>query len=132
MEQLTAYLIMIFFPVIPWFLKLTISYKIRYKIPKLNVEKFYKKSKTSFIKKYFYMDLKKRISPLIFYSNFSIGCLLLLSVLLSLVYLCLAIFKYTLSIFFIPYTAMYATIVLVSVLLVFGIAEIIEDRTPKK
>ena len=46
MEQSTAYLIMILFPVIPWFLKLTISYKIRYKMRGVNVDKFYKKNKT--------------------------------------------------------------------------------------
>jgi len=45
MEQSTAYLIMILFPIIPCFLKLTISYKIRYKTPKVNVDKFYKKIK---------------------------------------------------------------------------------------
>ena len=132
MEQSTAYLIMILFPVIPWFFKLTISYKIRYKTPKLNVDKFYKKNKTSFIKKFFYTDLKQRIKPVTFYCNLVAGFMLLLSIFVSLVYLLLAICKHTLSLFFLQYIAMYSTMVLTILLLVFGTIEIIDDRKPKK
>ena len=128
MEQSTAYLIMILFPVIPWFLKFTISYKIRYKTPKLNVDKFYKKNKTSFIKKYFYVDFKKRLNPTIFYSNLAIGCILLLSILISLVYLLLAVCKYTLSFFVLQYIAVYSTIILTVLLLIFGTMEMLNDR----
>ena len=132
MEQSTAYLIMILFPVIPWFLKLTISYKIRYKIPKLNVDKFYKKNKTSFIKKFFYTDLKQRIKPTVYYSNLIAGFILLLSILVSLVYLFLALCKHTLSAFFLQYITMYSTIILTILLLIFGSMEIIDDRKQKK
>ena len=132
MEQSTAYLIMILFPVIPWFLKLTISYKIRYKIPKLNVDKFYKKNKTSFIKKFFYTDLKQRIKPTVYYSNLIAGCILLLSILVSLVYLFLALCKHTLSAFFLQCITMYSTIILTILLLIFGSMEIIDDRKQKK
>lgn len=48
MEQSTAYCLMILSPVILWLLKLTVSYRIRYKTPKLNVNKFYKKIKYLF------------------------------------------------------------------------------------
>mgnify|MGYP003291408012 CR=1 FL=1 len=132
MEQSTAYLIMILFPVVPWLLKLTISYKIRYKTPKLNVEKFYKKNKTPFIKKYFYVELKKRLNPTVFYSNLIVGCILLLGIPVSLVYLLLAICKHTLSAFFLQYIAMYSTIILTVFLLIFGTIEMIDDRKQKK
>ena len=132
MEQSTAYLMMIFLPVIPWFLKITVSYRIRYKTPKLKVDKFYKKHKTSFAKKFFYTDLKSKIQPFAYYANFLIGCLLLASVLLSVVYLILAIFKYTLSVFWIPYVAMYVTLILAVFLIVYGTIEIIDDRRAKK
>ncbi len=132
MEQSTAYLIMILFPVIPWFLKLTVSYKIRYKTPKVNVEKHYKKNKASFIKRYFYVDLKKRLTPTIFYSNLVIGCILLLSILVSLVYLLLAVCKYTLSVFVLQYIAIYSTIILTVLLLIFGTMEMLDDRKRKK
>ena len=131
MDQSTAYLVMIFFPLIPWFLKLTISYKIRYKIPKLNVEKFYKKNKSPFIKKFFYTDLRRRMPSLIYFANYLIGCLLLLSVLLSLIYLILVICQYKLSYFIIPQSAMYITIVLTVILLIFGTFEILDDRKRK-
>ena len=128
MEQSTAYLIMILFPIIPWFLKLTISYKIRYKTSKVNVDKFYKKNKTSFIKKYFYTALKPRLKPIVYYSNIVVGVILLLSILVSLIYLCLAICKYTLSIFILPYIGMYSTIILTILLLIFGTMELIDDK----
>lgn len=132
MEQSTAYLIMILFPIIPCFLKLTISYKIRYKTPKVNVDKFYKKNKTSFIKKYFYIALKPRLHPIVYYGNFVVGSILLLNILVSLIYLCLAICKYTLSIFILPHICMYCTIILTVLLLIFGTMEIIDDKTKKK
>ena len=132
MEQSTAYLIMILFPVIPWFLKLTISYKIRYKTPRLNVDKFYKKNKTSFIKKFFYSNFKQRLKLTTYYCNLVMGCILLLSIFVSLVYLLLAICKHTLSAFFLQYIVMYSTIALTIILLIFGTIEIIDDRKPKK
>ena len=132
MEQSTAYLIMILFPVIPWFLKLTISYRIRYKTTKVNVDKFYKKNKTSFIKKYFYIALKPRLKPLVYYGNIVVGSILLLSILVSLIYLCLAICKYTLSIFILPYICMYSTIILTVLLLILGTVEIIDDNAKKR
>ena len=132
MEQSTAYLIMILFPVIPWFLKLTISYRIRYKTTKMNVDKFYKKNKTSFIKKYFYIALKPRLTPLVYYGNIVVGSILLLSILVSLIYLCLAIYKYTLSIFILPYICMYSTIILTVLLLILGTVEIIDENAKKR
>ena len=132
MEQSTAYLIMILFPMIPWLLKLTVSYKIRYKTHKLNVDKFYKKNKTSFISRYFYIDLKNRLTPNIFYCNMVLGCILLLSILVSLIYLCLALCKHTLSNFFLPYIFFYSTIILTILLLIFGTLEIIDDKKTKK
>lgn len=128
MEQSTAYFIMILLPVIPWFLKLTISYKIHYKTPKLNVKKFYKKNKSSFVKRYFYTDLKQRINPLIYSANYIVGCLLILDVFISLIYLILAICQYELSNFIIPQSATYITIVLTVVLIVFGFLEILDDK----
>ena len=132
MEQSTAYLMMIFLPVIPWFLKITVSYRIRYKTPKLKADKFYKKHKTSFVKKFFYTDLKSKIQPFAYYANFLLGCLLMASILLSVIYLILAIFKYTLSVFWIPYGAMYVTLMLTFLLIVYGTIEIIDDRRTKK
>ncbi len=131
MEQSTAYSIMLFLPVIPWFLKLTISYKIRYKTPKLNVEKFYKKNKSSFIKRYFYCDLKDRIHPLIYYANFLAGCLLAFSILLSMIYLILAIFRYKLSILLIPKSFTWISVVLTVILIIFGTLDIIDDKLKK-
>ena len=61
MEQSTAYLIMILFPIIPCFLKLTISYKIRYKTPKVNVDKFYKKIKPLLSKNIFILQHPLRL-----------------------------------------------------------------------
>ena len=87
MEQSTAYLIMIFLPIIPFFLKLTLSYRIRYKIPKLNADKFYKKKKSSFFRRYFYIELKQRIKPFLFVANLLTGILLIFCVLISLLYL---------------------------------------------
>ena len=132
MEQSNAYLIMILFPVIPWFLKLTISYKIRYKTRGVNVDKFYKKNKTSFIKKYFYIAFKPRLTPFVYYGNIVVGSILLLSILVSLIYLCLAICKYTLSIFILPYICMYSTIILTVLLLILGTVEIIDDNAKKR
>ncbi len=131
MEQSTAYFIMIFLPIIPWLLKMIISYKIRYKTPKLNVDKFYKKNKSSFIKKYFYIDIRQRLQPLIYVANFLVGGLLIPCVILSLIYLILVIFKYELSCLIIPQFAMYFTISLTVILLFFGILEIVDDKIKK-
>lgn len=128
MEQSTAYLIMILLPIIPWFLKITISYKIHYKTPKLNVEKFYRKNKTSYIKRFFYTDLKRQIQPFVYYANFSVGCVLILSILLSVLYLFLAIIRYELSIFVIQYIATYITLIVSVILLVFGTIELFDDK----
>ena len=131
MEQSTAYLIMFFFPLIPWLLKLTVSYKIRYKTSKLNVDRFYKKNKSSFINKFFYKNLKNRINYIIYYANFLTGCLLLFSILLAIIYLILAMLQYELSFFLVPQAAMYVTIALTVVLIIFGIFEIVDDKTKK-
>ena len=128
MEHSTAYLIMILFPVIPWLLKLTISYKIRYKTRGVNVDKFYKRNKTSFIKKYFYVALKPKLHPIVYCGNITVGSILLLSILVSLIYLCLSICKYTLSVFILPYICMYSTIILTVLLLILGTMEIIDDK----
>lgn len=128
MEQSTAYLIMIFLPVIPFFLKLTLSYRIRYKIPKLNVDKFYKKKKSSFFRRYFYIEQKQRIKPFLFVANLLTGILLVFSVLISLLYLALAICQHKLICFIVPQSATYVTIVLTIVLMVYGTLEILDDK----
>lgn len=131
MDQSTAYLIMIFCPLIPWFLKLTISYRIRYKTPKLNVERFYKKNKSPFWKKYFYTDLKQRINPLIYSVNYIFGCLLIAFGFLSLIYMILAICRYNLSFLIIPQITVYVVLALTITLLIFGFLEILDDKKRK-
>lgn len=128
MEQSTAYLIMIFLPIIPFFLKLTLSYRIRYKIPKLNVDKFYKKKKSSFFRRYFYIELKQRIKPFLFVANLLTGILLIFCVLISLLYLILAICQHKLTCFIVPQSATYVTIALTIVLMVYGTLEILDDK----
>lgn len=128
MEQSTAYLIMIFLPIIPFFLKLTLSYRIRYKIPKLNVDKFYKKKKSSFFRRYFYIELKQRIKPFLFVANLLTGILLIFCVLISLLYLILAICQHKLICFIVPQSATYVTIALTIVLMVYGTLEILDDK----
>lgn len=128
MEQSTAYLIMIFLPIIPFFLKLTLSYRIRYKILKLNVDKFYKKKKSSFFRRYFYIELKQRIKPFLFVANLLTGILLIFFVLISLIYLILAICQHKLICFIVPQSATYVTIALTIVLMVYGTLEILDDK----
>jgi hypothetical protein len=128
MEQSTAYLILILLPVVPWLLKLTLSYRIRYKTPKLNVDKFYKKRKSSFLRKFFYVEIKSYISQVLFWGNLLIGSLLLLCALVSALYIVLAMCRYVLSCFIIPTIAMYVTVGLIVMLLIIGTHELFDDK----
>lgn len=128
MEQSTAYFIMILLPVVPWLLKLILSYKIRYKTPKLNVDRFYKKRKSSFLRKFFYAEIKSYISQELFLSNLLTGSLLLLCVFVSALYVILAMCRYVLSCFIIPTIAMYVTVVLIVILLIIGTYELLDDK----
>ena len=130
-EQSTAYLVMILFPVICWLFKITISYEIRYEMLKLNVDKFFKKHKSSFFNKFFYVDLKQYIPPFSYYTNFLSGCLLLLSVLLSLIYLLLAILGYKLSVEVIPKITTYISLILGAILMISGTIKTINDKFSK-
>ena len=133
MDQVAAYLLMILCPVIPWLLKLTISYIIRFKNSEYNIAKFYKKRKISFIRKFFYVDVKQFIRPrILYYAIMLSGCILLLSIFAALIYFILALFKHTLSVFFIPDFVMRFTLVLSTILLIVGTLNNIDDKMRNK
>ena len=127
-EQSTAYWLMICLWFFPWLLKITVSYGIWCKPPGINVGNYYKKHKTSFFRRFFYVDLKHRIRPGKYYWNMISGVILLVSAAASVIYLCLAIFGYTLKLLFIPYFAGYATLMLAVIRAVYGLLDRIDDK----
>ena len=123
MEQSTAYLVMLLSPIIPCLFKLGVSYRIRYKTPKLNVEKYYKKNKKNFLRKFFFLDLRQRIHPIIYFANYLLGVILMVFVSLSVIYAFLWLFRYELRFFVIPQVTSYISLILATLLMIVGTLE---------
>lgn len=128
MEQSTAYLIMILSPVIPWLLKLTVSYRIRYKTPKINIDKFFKKKKTPFWNRFFYTELRKYIPLHAFIFNLILGCVLIGLIIVSIIYMILLMCGHKIMVLCIPQAMTYVTLLLIIVLLVVGVYELLDEK----
>lgn len=132
MEQSTAYILVILSPIIAWSLKMRISYKIRYETTRKNINNFFKKNKTPFLKRYFYTDLKSLIPSSLYITNFLLGLLLISLVAISFIYFLLFTFGRTLKFLIIPKSIFYLDLVLASILMITGIIDWAEEKISKK
>ena len=131
MEQSTAYLLIFLSPIIILLSKLTVSYRIRYNTIKLDVDKFFKKHKTSFWNRFFYIELKSKIPPILYISNLALGILMILLCSTALVYFALFLFQYQLKIIIIPQIIMHVDVVLTVLLIITGVIEFIDEKIKK-
>lgn len=126
MEQSTAYCIMILSPIIPWLLKTFVSYNIRYKVVKKNVDRFFKKNKTSLIKRSLYVDFRKDIPIYLFLFNIFLSIITTVYLILGISFFVMLLCNYKLPNFVIPKSIVVIDIIQLILLLIFGLCDAIE------